>query len=98
METPQTLSDFPSGALRSNCKIIDGKAVSQDILKNLRIEIEEWVKKSGRAPCLVAILVGEDPASEKYVENKMIAAKNVGTPTLKYYMYELEIQAKRYAL
>lgn len=41
-------------------------------------DIEEWVKKGHRAPCLIAILVGEDPASQKYVENKMIAAKNVG--------------------
>ncbi|XP_018577476.1 bifunctional methylenetetrahydrofolate dehydrogenase/cyclohydrolase, mitochondrial isoform X2 [Anoplophora glabripennis] len=62
----------------SNCKIIDGKKISQDIQKTLSIDIEEWVKRGHRAPCLIAILVGEDPASQKYVENKMVAAKNVG--------------------
>lgn len=64
---------------RSNCKLIDGKKIAQDIQKELKQDIVEWVKETGRQPpTLVAIIVGEDPASKKYVENKMKAAQNVG--------------------
>lgn len=44
----------------------------------MKQQVDEWVKQGNRRPCLIAILVGEDPASEKYVSNKMIAAKEVG--------------------
>lgn len=44
----------------------------------MRIETEEWVSKGHRAPRLVAVLVGQDPASKIYVSNKMKAAKVVG--------------------
>ncbi|CAH1110073.1 unnamed protein product [Psylliodes chrysocephalus] len=59
-------------------KIIDGKKISEEIHKELRAEIDEYVSKGRRAPCLIAILVGEDPASKKYVQNKMLAAKKIG--------------------
>lgn len=59
-------------------KIIDGKKIADDIKKEIRTEIDNWVQKGNRQPCLMAILVGEDPASQKYVKNKMIAAQMVG--------------------
>jgi methylenetetrahydrofolate dehydrogenase(NAD+)/5,10-methenyltetrahydrofolate cyclohydrolase len=38
----------------------------------LRDQIKEWMQKeSQRAPQLTAILIGEDPASQTYVKNKM---------------------------
>lgn len=63
---------------RINSKLIDGKKIAEDIQKELRTEIDEWVNEGHRKPCLIAILVGEDPASKRYVQNKVIAAKNVG--------------------
>lgn len=59
-------------------KLIDGKKIAQDIRLEVKQQVDEWVKQGNRRPCLIAILVGEDPASEKYVSNKMIAAKEVG--------------------
>ncbi|XP_060522292.1 bifunctional methylenetetrahydrofolate dehydrogenase/cyclohydrolase, mitochondrial isoform X2 [Cylas formicarius] len=59
-------------------KLIDGKKIAQDIQKEIRDDIDQWVSQGHRPPCLIAVLVGEDPASKKYVENKMIAAQNVG--------------------
>ncbi|ENN75943.1 bifunctional methylenetetrahydrofolate dehydrogenase/cyclohydrolase, mitochondrial isoform X2 [Dendroctonus ponderosae] len=59
-------------------KLIDGKKIAQEIRTEVKAQVEEWVKQGHRNPCLIAILVGEDPASEKYVANKMIAAKEVG--------------------
>jgi len=59
-------------------QLIDGKAIAKDIQDQLRIEIDEWVEKNQRKPSLVAVLVGDDPASIKYIEKKMEAAKYVG--------------------
>lgn len=70
---------------RSHAKLIEGKKIAEDIQKELRVEIDEWVNQGHRKPRLTAVLVGEDPASKKYVQNKMIAAKNVG----KFYFQNL---------
>ncbi|CAG9767370.1 unnamed protein product [Ceutorhynchus assimilis] len=73
------------GSTQIHCKyskktanIIDGKKISAEIKAEVKKEIDQWVGQGHRRPCLIAILVGEDPASQKYVENKMIACKAVG--------------------
>ncbi|CAG9863362.1 unnamed protein product [Phyllotreta striolata] len=73
-----TIRSFNFVSVRPNPKIIDGKKIARDIQKELRVELDEWMGSGHRAPCLIAILVGDDPASEKYVQNKMIAAENIG--------------------
>ncbi|CAG9839763.1 unnamed protein product [Diabrotica balteata] len=62
----------------TSSQIIDGKKVAEEIQKELKRDIDTWVSEGHRAPSLTAILVGEDPASKKYVRNKMTAAKKVG--------------------
>ncbi|RZC42396.1 THF DHG CYH C domain containing protein, partial [Asbolus verrucosus] len=62
----------------TQAKLIDGKKIAADIRKELKADIEEWVENGHRRPCLIAILVGEDPASQKYVHFKMLAAQEVG--------------------
>jgi len=74
-------NNFHSSANRLKAKIIDGKSIANTILNELRIETQEWVLKGHRAPRLVAVLVGQDPASKIYVKNKMKAAKVVGIET-----------------
>ncbi|KAL3274330.1 hypothetical protein HHI36_015731 [Cryptolaemus montrouzieri] len=79
----QTINRTMTSEILSNVRkvaeIIDGKKVAGDIRKELKREIDEWVQNNNnRAPSLVAVIVGEDPASKKYVENKMNAAKEVG--------------------
>nr|XP_029721214.1 bifunctional methylenetetrahydrofolate dehydrogenase/cyclohydrolase, mitochondrial-like isoform X1 [Aedes albopictus] len=60
-------------------KLIDGKQIAADIRVELRDQIKEWMEQGGnRAPHLTAILIGEDPASNTYVSNKMKAAADVG--------------------
>ena len=54
--------------------LLDGKAVSLKILDNIKKEIE----KSNITPHIVAILVGDNPASKIYVNNKKKAAEKVG--------------------
>lgn len=58
--------------------IIDGVAVSKAILDELREEVETIRKEKGRAPGLVTILVGENPASVSYVTRKVSTAKSLG--------------------
>ena len=58
-------------------RIIDGKAVAA----KLRIEYRERIehgRRTQRAPGLCVILVGEDPASQVYVRNKIRDCAEVG--------------------
>jgi len=59
-------------------QIIDGARIAQDIRKELKVEVDEWVAQGNRRPHLTALLVGEDPASATYVKNKMQAAREIG--------------------
>ena len=58
--------------------ILDGKALSEKIRGQLKGEIEELKEKSGREPALAVVLVGNDPASEIYVRNKIKACQKIG--------------------
>ncbi|XP_050526028.1 bifunctional methylenetetrahydrofolate dehydrogenase/cyclohydrolase, mitochondrial [Daktulosphaira vitifoliae] len=75
------VNNFHSSSNSCKAKIIDGKIIANTILKELKLETTEWIAKGHRAPCLVAVLVGEDAASKIYVNNKIKAAKVVGINT-----------------
>lgn len=64
-------------------KIIDGKLISNEIRKNIKKEIES-LKEKNIIPGLGIILVGNDPASEIYVRNKMKACDELGVHALLY--------------
>ena len=67
--------------------IIDGKALSQKIRNNLKIDCEE-LKKQGIIPKLAVILVGDDSASKVYVRNKNRACEEVGIEFEEYLLKE----------
>ena len=58
--------------------IIDGKALSEKILKEIEQEHSELEKKVERKAGLAVIIVGENPASQIYVRNKIRACEKVG--------------------
>ncbi|MBI2252570.1 MAG: bifunctional methylenetetrahydrofolate dehydrogenase/methenyltetrahydrofolate cyclohydrolase FolD [Armatimonadetes bacterium] len=58
-------------------KILDGKAIAQSIIEELKQEVIN-LKKQGVVPGLAVILVGENPASKVYVKNKAKACENLG--------------------
>jgi methylenetetrahydrofolate dehydrogenase (NADP+)/methenyltetrahydrofolate cyclohydrolase len=64
-------------------KIIDGKKISQDIIESLAIEVQQLSKRYNVLPGLAVVLVGEDPASEVYVRNKIKRATEVGIDSTK---------------
>jgi methylenetetrahydrofolate dehydrogenase (NADP+)/methenyltetrahydrofolate cyclohydrolase len=58
--------------------ILDGKKLAQQIRSELAEEVVEFIQNNGAVPCLAAVLVGDDPASEVYVRNKRKACEAVG--------------------
>ncbi|TBH73832.1 bifunctional 5,10-methylenetetrahydrofolate dehydrogenase/5,10-methenyltetrahydrofolate cyclohydrolase [Aquirufa nivalisilvae] len=64
-------------------QIIDGKFVSETMKASIAKEVQELVAAGHRAPHLVAILVGNNGASETYVANKVKSCEELGfTSTL----------------
>jgi methylenetetrahydrofolate dehydrogenase (NADP+) / methenyltetrahydrofolate cyclohydrolase len=61
-----------------SAKILDGKKLAQEIRAELAEETIEFIQNNGVVPCLAAVLVGDDPASEVYVRNKRNACEAVG--------------------
>ena len=59
-------------------QIIDGKAIAENLLTDIKSKIEVRVAAGKRAPCLAVVLVGADPASAIYVRNKRRACEKVG--------------------
>jgi methylenetetrahydrofolate dehydrogenase (NADP+)/methenyltetrahydrofolate cyclohydrolase len=59
-------------------QILDGKALAAQIQDEIREQVAEFIEEEGVVPCLAAVLVGENPASEVYVRNKRTACERVG--------------------
>lgn len=58
--------------------LLDGKGTAAAIRQELKKEVEDLTPKVGRAPGLAVILVGEDPASQVHVRNKVKSCAEVG--------------------
>jgi methylenetetrahydrofolate dehydrogenase (NADP+)/methenyltetrahydrofolate cyclohydrolase len=58
--------------------ILDGKAVAREIRDELTARVASIKQKLGRPPALAIVLVGDDPASEVYVRNKLKTAEDAG--------------------
>ena len=59
-------------------RILDGKAIALQIRKEIAEEVAVLVEQRGITPCLAAVLVGDDAASQVYVRNKEIACEKAG--------------------
>ncbi len=59
-------------------KIIDGKAISEQIKKEIAAEVEAMVAEGKRRPHLAVIIVGHDGGSETYVAHKVKSCEQVG--------------------
>jgi len=57
---------------------IDGKAVAARVRGEVQQGVQAFAAQHGRAPGLVAVLVGDDPASARYVAGKEKASAEVG--------------------
>ena len=57
---------------------IDGKAFSQTVLEKIKEEHSQLKEKYGKPAGLAVVIVGNNPASQVYVKNKIRACENVG--------------------
>lgn len=70
--------------------ILDGKKIAAEIRGELRTEIDALKASGQRVPKLAIVIVGHNPASETYVNNKLKACAEVGIEAVKI-AYEAEI-------
>ena len=59
-------------------KILDGKYTSSVMLQNLKTEIQKYIQQGKRAPRIDILLVGDDYASQMYVNMKEKKALDLG--------------------
>jgi methylenetetrahydrofolate dehydrogenase (NADP+)/methenyltetrahydrofolate cyclohydrolase len=67
-----------AGLIFAFMQLLDGKAVSQHIKEEIKKQVQELTWAGKRAPHLVAILVGENPASKAYVGSKVKTCAELG--------------------
>lgn len=68
-------------------KIINGKEVSSAVREQITSEVE-LLKKNGITPGLAVIIVGNDPASKVYVNNKKKGCEQTGMNSFEYALPE----------
>ena len=64
--------------------ILDGKATSLKVKAGIKEQVDAIVASGRRAPCLAVVLVGEDPASQVYVRNKIRSCGETGITSKQY--------------
>ena len=79
-------------------KIIDGKAIAENLLATIKSKIDARIASGKRAPCLAVVLVGADPASAIYVRNKRKACDKVGIRSLSHDLPAETSEADLFAL
>ena len=65
---------------------IDGKALAESIRAQLKREAERFRSEKNCEIGLAVVLVGENPASQVYVRNKIKACEEVGIRSFAYYL------------
>ena len=68
----------------SEAKRIDGKAVAARLRERIGNLVSQLREKHGTQPGLAVVLVGEDPASQVYVRNKVRQTEEVGMRSLEF--------------
>ena len=64
--------------------VLDGKALSDKVKEEVKVEVEKLQKDKQMTPGLAVILVGSDAASATYVGMKAKACKNAGIRITSY--------------
>ncbi len=59
-------------------KILSGKTISDAIKMEVAADVADLQEVHGFSPCLAAVRVGEDPASNVYVSSKVKTAEELG--------------------
>ena len=68
--------------------LIDGKAFAEKLVANVGVAVEKLSKTRSFKPGLAVVLVGENPASEVYVKNKVRQTNNSGMVSIEHRLPE----------
>lgn len=74
-------------------QILDGKFLAAQIKAEIKSEVDNIIAQGKRAPHLVAVLVGSDPASQTYVKSKAKHADSVGIRSSEFILDESTSQS-----
>lgn len=69
-------NDGPSAEIET--VVVNGLELANELRDDMRDQIAKLVEDGGRAPCLVVVLVGDDPASRSYIKGKQRACTRIG--------------------
>ncbi len=75
-------------------KLIDGKKLAREMRTKIKQDVDEYKQQTGKEIGLAVVLVGEDPASQVYVRNKIKACEEVGIKSYAYYLDAGTAQAR----
>lgn len=78
--------------------IIDGKKVAAELRVEIRGEVAELKKKTGKTPALAVVMVGGDPASQVYVRNKGKGCEETGMQSIQHVLDETTSEGELLAL
>jgi methylenetetrahydrofolate dehydrogenase (NADP+)/methenyltetrahydrofolate cyclohydrolase len=81
-----------------SAQILDGKAQSEHIIDQIRIQVDALAAAGKRVPSLAVILVGDDPASSIYVRNKRRACERAGVGSVSHDLPATTTQSELLAL
>lgn len=70
--------------MKNQATLIDGKKTAQIVKNEIKAEVAKIVDEHENGPHLVAVIVGDDPASKTYVASKERAARSVGMTSSTY--------------
>lgn len=77
---------------------IDGKELAAKLREGIREDVQRFKRERGKEIGLAVVLVGEDPASQVYVRNKIKACEEVGIRSYSYHLPAGTEQAQLAAL
>lgn len=79
-------------------EIIDGKQYADCLCEQLKAEVTELRETQGLLPCIAVVLVGEDPASQVYVRNKVRRCEQLGIRSIEHKLPDYTSQQDLLAL
>lgn len=68
--------------------LLNGKELAEKIKNQIKQELQEFLNKGYRRPTLAVILVGENPASQIYVNKKIKDCQSVGINSKPFFLPE----------
>lgn len=79
-------------------EIIDGKAFADKLSEQLADEVAALKRDAALEPCIAVVLVGEDPASHVYVNNKVKRCAQLGIRSVEHRLADSTTQEELLAL